>query len=202
MATVLDEAVADAMDDPVNEVAPIADPDGHYEVIDGQLVEIPWMGAQEARIANRLLRNLFRCDPEGRLGEPICETLFVLDPVRNLNRRPDVAFVSRERWPGDRPIPRGKAAWDVVPDLAVEVVSMSNFADEIVDKVAEYFRAGTRLVWVLYPSQDLVYAYDSPESVRILSAGDELGGGAVLPGFRMPVASLFGVDTGGAGQGE
>ena len=192
MATAFDEVVDATL---------AVDSDGHYEIVDGQIVEIPWMGARESWIANRLIRDMNFADADGSLGVTASETLFVLDAGRNLNRRPDVAFVSRERWPVDRSIPRGKAAWDVVPDLAVEVVSSSNFADEIVDKVAEYFRAGTRLVWVLYPSQDLIYAYESPKSVRILAAGDDLDGGAVLPGFRMPVAALFGVDAGGAGQG-
>lgn len=176
------------------------EPDHHYEVIDGQIVETSPMGVLEGMIASRLDQAVGTFARANRLGQVVVEVLFLIDPDRGQNRRPDVAFVSHERWPIDRKMPRGMNAWAVVPDLAVEVVSPPNYADEIVDKVAEYFRAGARLVWVFYPSQDLVYAYDSPKSVRILSAGDELDGGATLPGFQMPVASLFGVDAGGAGQ--
>ena len=112
-----------------------------------------------------------------------------------MKRRPDVSFVSSSRWPLDRGIPR-TSAWDVVPDLAVEVVSPTNTAEAVLAKLEEYFRAGTRLVWVVFPDQEKVYVYESPTTVRILQAGDDLDGGAVLPGFRYSLAELFG-DEGG-----
>ena len=55
----------------------------------------------------------------------------------------------------------------------------------------EYFRAGVRLVWVIYPDLNQVYVYESPSKVRILHQSDELDGGTVLPGFRLKVAALF-----------
>src|SRR5207249_957331 len=107
------------------------------------------------------------------------------------NRRPDVAFVTYERWPMNRPIPLTDNAWDVVPDLAVEVSSRHDLAEELVQKLTEYFQAGVRLVWVIYPKQRLVYVYESPTQVRGLTQSDELDGGTVLPGFRLPLANLF-----------
>ena len=124
-----------------------------------------------------------------KLGLVVTETLFVLDAQRNLKRRPDVAFVSYPRWREDR-VPRTEA-WDVVPDLAVEVISPTNLAEEIDDKITDYFTAGVRLVWVLYPASGRVYVYQSPERVTGLERTDELEGGDVLPGFRLPVAALF-----------
>jgi Uma2 family endonuclease len=81
--------------------------------------------------------------------------------------------------------------WDVVPDLAVEVISPSDLVYDLIQKIAEYFEAGVRLVWVVYPPQRLVYVYESLTRARILTVADELEGGAVLPGFRLPVANLF-----------
>jgi hypothetical protein len=46
-------------------------------------------------------------------------------------------------------------------------------------------------MWVIYPTQRLVYVYESPRQPKILGEADELDGGAVLPGFRTPIASLF-----------
>ena len=132
-----------------------------------------------------------------KLGLVVVEVLFQIDPDRRRKRRPDVAFVSGERWPIGRNVPRGDAAWEVVPDLAVEIVSPNDLADEVVDKLADYFRVGIRLAWYVYPSQALIYVYDSPKSVRILSMGDDLDGGAVLPGFKLPVSALFGEDARG-----
>ena len=81
--------------------------------------------------------------------------------------------------------------WDVVPDLVGEVVTPEERADDLMAKIADYFQAGTRLVWLVYPRLQLVYAYESLTQARILSASDELDGGAVLPGFRLSVAALF-----------
>ena len=105
-------------------------------------------------------------------------------------RRPDVAFVSYDRWPRQRRIPRAEA-WDVVPNLVVEVISPSDRGNDIVDKVAEYFRAGVACVWVIFPSQEQGYVYTSPTQVRILTRPDELHGEPVLPHFRLSLVSLF-----------
>jgi hypothetical protein len=48
-----------------------------------------------------------------------------------------------------------------------------------------------QLVWVVYPKQRLVYVYKSPTRSKVLSEDDALDGGSVLPGFKLPVASLF-----------
>jgi Uma2 family endonuclease len=117
--------------------------------------------------------------------------LFRLPLSVSRSRRPDVAFVTFERWPLSRLIPATDNAWDVVPDLAVEVISPSDLAEEILEKVSEYFQAGVRLVWIIYPQQRLAYVHESLTQVRCLSQADELDGGVVLPGFRLPLGNLF-----------
>jgi len=162
-----------------------------YEVVDGQVVEKPPMGAFESVLASFLARWLAPYADENHLGLVVTETLFLIDPTKKLKRRPDLAFVSKERWPLKRSVPR-KEAWEIVPDLAVEVISESNLADEVEVKREESLRAGVRQVWVIYPVTSKVYVYDSATSVRILQLGDDLDGGSLLPGFRLPLAVLFG----------
>jgi Uma2 family endonuclease len=116
--------------------------------------------------------------------------LLDLGPTVRRKRRPDVAFVSYERWPRQRRVPRAEA-WDVVPNLAVEVVSPSDGGADIVDKVSEYFGVGVECVWVIFPSQEQVYVYESPSRVRILTRVDTLCGEPVLPHFRLPLTALF-----------
>ncbi len=70
-------------------------------------------------------------------------------------------------------------------------VSPQDLAEDIIKRLNEYFAAGTNLVWIVDPTQGLVYIHDSPRQVRILGEADELDGGVVLPGFRIPIASLF-----------
>jgi Uma2 family endonuclease len=181
-------------------LAHLAPPDGRpdaeeslYEVVDGRRVEIPPMSAYAAKIASRLSTELNNHARAHQLGEAVVETLFRLPLTedRGRNRQPDVAFVAYQRWPADRPQPEDANAWDVVPDLAVEVISPHNLAEEILDRLLEYFRADVRLVWVVYPRQRMIFVFDSPTRVQALSQDDTLDGGPVLPGFRLPLGNLF-----------
>lgn len=174
----------------------VIEPDNDYEVVNGRIVEVPFLGIYEIRVANRLAKSIVLFDPLGELGEVVIEALFVLKNDPMLRRRPDLAFVSLARWPADSPDDR-EAAWDVVPDLAVEITCPSDLIDDLMDKIDEYFAAGVRLVWVVYPKQRKIYAYQSPTTVTILEVGEELDGGAVLPGFRLALRDLFKVRGGG-----
>ncbi|MBW3540331.1 MAG: Uma2 family endonuclease [Planctomycetes bacterium] len=174
---------------PFNADAAVADPDVLYEVVDGQWREIEPMGALEGMLATELVRYLGNFVFEHKRGFVGTEILFELDADRRLRRRPDVAFVSFERWPR-RSVPRTEA-WPVVPDLAVEVVSPTNRAEDINEKLTDYFAAGVRLVWVLYPEPGRIYVYTSPTQVRGLERSETLDGGDVLPGFSLPIERLY-----------
>lgn len=166
------------------------EPDSLYEVVNGEIVEPPPMGAYEVDIASELLFYLRQFAKKHKLGRAVAEMLFLLDQEKNLQRRPDVAVVTYERWPRDRKVPRTNA-WDVVPELAVEVVSATNTAEEILAKIRDYFKYGVHRVWVVYPVEELVYVYRSPVEPRVLTNTGELDGEDILPGFRLPVAALF-----------
>jgi Uma2 family endonuclease len=174
-------------------VVPLPPPDlGEplYEIIDGQRVEIPHMSTLAARIANRLMFLLELAGQQGDLGQAVTEVLFHLALPVDRNRRPDVAFITFERWPKDRPS-GDENAWDVVPDLVVEVISPNDYAEELLGKIDEYFQSGVRVVWIVYPKQALVYVYESLTRVRGLTRADVLEGGVVLPSFRLPLDQLF-----------
>ncbi len=161
-----------------------------YEVVDGQVVEQESMGAYEMRLATLLVARLEAFAKEHQLGRAVQEMLFDLALPTNRKRRPDVAFVSFDRWPKQRRIPRTEA-WEVVPNLAVEVVSPTDRADYVMDKVAEYFEAGVEQVWVVFPSQEQVYIYTSTTRVDILTRSETLRGDPILTHFQLPLAELF-----------
>ncbi len=171
--------------------SPVNGDDSLYEIVRGQRVELPPMSAYASRIASRLGGKLNEFAEAHSMGEAVVETLFRLPFPEDCNRRPDVALVTAERWPRDRPMPEDDNAWDVVPDLAVEVISPTDRAEDLLEKVEEYFRAGVRLVWVIYPRRRLVYVYQSLTQIQGLTRAEELDGGTVLPGFRLPLAALF-----------
>src|SRR5207244_67545 len=97
-----------------------------------------------------------------------------------LVRLPDVAFVAWARFPDGKlpaePIP------ELVPDLAVEVLSRGNTEAEMERKRNEYFAAGVRLVWYLDPEPRTVRVYTNPTEVRLMTEDEALDGGEVLPG--------------------
>ena len=158
-----------------------------YEVVDGQIVELPPMEAHESELTFSLAFAIEQFVAARRLSKIVVELLFRIDVVRNLKRRPDIAFVSAARWPFGKRVPKGEA-WEMVPDLAVEVVSESNGAAEIVGKIRDYFHTGTQIVWVIYPETRQMYVYTSVSDVRILLEPAELDGGQLLPDFRLPSA--------------
>ena len=82
---------------------------------------------------------------------------------------------------------------EVPPDLAVEVISPSNTRREMEIKLAEYAKAGVKLVWYVDPERKEVDVYPkgNPKRKKTLGVTDELDGGVVLPGFTVKVARIF-----------
>jgi Uma2 family endonuclease len=161
-----------------------------YEVVDGQRVELPPMATSSNRVANKLgffMETWASAEAAGRVS---VEMLHWLDEASELKRRPDISYVSYDRWPRNKPVTDDEA-WDVVPDLAVEVVSPNDKADGLLEKVEEYFLAGVLQVWVVYPRRRVAHVFESFTQIKVTAEGQELDGGTILPGFRVPLATLF-----------
>lgn len=76
------------------------------------------------------------------------------------------------------------------PDIAIEVVSPSNTAADIQEKVLDYLEARTALVWVVYPRTRTLVEHRSMSEVRMLGVDDVLSA-PLLPDFALRVADLF-----------
>lgn len=103
-------------------------------------------------------------------------------------RAADVAFISNERYAQRR---KAGGFLEVAPDLVVEILSPDDRWSEIMQKLREYFVIGVRLVWVADPLAKTIYAYRSLTDVREFTEEDDLPGDDVLPGFSVPVTTLF-----------
>jgi Uma2 family endonuclease len=171
------------------------DRDTLYEVVGDQVEVLPPMGVREVLVASFLQRVMGTFTDREKLGTVVTEALFQLIAKPRLQRRPDLAFVSYRTWPADRSILDIETnAWHVIPDLAVEVVSPTDMAVEVLARVREYFDAGVSRVWLVFPTHQLVYDYESPTRVQISARPDTLVGDPVVPGFRLPLSELFGVE--------
>ena len=157
------------------------------ELVEGVLVE-KIMGFPESVLAmyiGRLLGNFV--DPRNLGVIAGADGMLKLSP--NLLRLPDVSFISWERLNGKFPT---DAAPALAPDLAVEVVSHGNTQKEMTRKCSEYFIAGAKVVWMVYPKTRSVKVYASPDRCDTLTESDVITGGTILPGFSLEVRKLFG----------
>jgi Uma2 family endonuclease len=157
------------------------------ELVDGTLVEKA-MGFEESRLAGELLYHVRHYLGQNDLG--ICvgaDGMMRIAP--GLVRIPDLSFISWERLPGREslrePIP------DLAPDLAVEVLSEGNTKQEMARKVREYFEAGVLLVWLIDPRKRTARVYSTMGKSTLVRASEALDGGAVLPGFVLPLSNLL-----------
>jgi Uma2 family endonuclease len=157
------------------------------ELVDGVLVEKA-MGYYESWLAVVLLGVLARYMEEHDLGIVLGEA-GALKLAPELVRIPDVSFLSWDRFPNRELLPEPIPA--LAPDLAVEVWSRSNTEAEMERKLEEYFTAGARLVWYVYPETRSAKVYTSAQQFRVLHEDDVLDGGDVLPGFRLTIRDWF-----------
>ncbi len=157
-----------------------------YELVNGVLVEKA-MGLYESYLAAVFVRLLGVFATEKDLGIVLgADGMMRLMP--GLVRIPDVSFISWAQLPG-RKVPRADVPRR--PDLAIEVISKSNTPKEMAEKLAEYFSAGVREVWYVYPVPREVHVYKTPQERTVLGPSQTLDGGQVLPGFRLTLDELF-----------
>ena len=166
------------------------DSDDLYEIVDGKLVE--YSSTTYASITtNRLAQQIMHFVEGRNLGEALVLALFHLPLEVERQRRPDVAFISTARWPQDRPMSIVDNAWKIAPDIAIEVVSPTDRAEELAEKIGEYFAAGVIQVWVVYPLLKSIQVHESAALARSYYETEILTGGTILPGFQLTVGSIF-----------
>ena len=163
---------------------------GHrYELVKGGLYEMPPAGGRHGSVAMRIGILLGAHVMANRLGEVFAaETGYILRRDPDTVRAPDVSFIASDRLPPGE-LPAGYL--EIMPDLAVEVLSPNDRPNEVRDKVEDWLRAGVTLVWVIYPTSRSATVYRSMDDVQELSEDDSLDGEQVVPGFSCSVGDLF-----------
>lgn len=145
-----------------------------HGIVSGNVYGLLWTFVREHRLG--------RCFTDG--------TGFALPGLPNTVRSPDAAFVRADRLPAAG-VRTSSGFLPLAPDLAVEVLSPSETASDLDEKLADYLTAGTPFVWVIDPARRRVSIVAADAPVRWLREGDTLDGGTVLPGFSCAVAELF-----------
>lgn len=156
----------------------------HMEWVDGQLVEKTGMTLRHGLVQSRLdsaWRVYKQSSSQG--GEVFTEA-----PCRTLKqvRRPDIAYVT-PAFLGQL----GNAA--VAPQsfpLIAEIVSPTDYTEDIFAKAQEYLQSGCEEVWLVLPESHYVFAITSQQRLWF-GAGDVASTQIILPGFSIAVDDLL-----------
>jgi Uma2 family endonuclease len=165
--------------------------DAPYELIDGELREVSPCFIDSSRIALRISSPLFQVVESADLGVVTGADggyLLSRPGERETVVAPDIGFIRLER------IPRGydfREFFPGAPDLAVEVVSISDQLGEVADKIRRYLAAGARLVWEVRPLRRTVVVHRPGQAPVELGERAFLDGEDVVPGFRLAIAEIF-----------
>ncbi len=178
----------------VDELHAIPDDGWTYELIKGVLVRMPLSSGGASNMGLLLGAELTVYVKTQGLGRVTGEQGgYRLDPAhpRETELGPDYAFVRADRVPS-RTSPDYFKAWQLAPDLAIEVVSENQYAPGMAAKAKTYLSFGTRLVWVIWPRYERVDVWHpGDETPTALGVDDTLDGEDVVPGFTYPIADLF-----------
>src|SRR3989442_13876076 len=135
----------------------LPDDDMQHELDEGELIVMPppkpGHGRGQAKIAH-LLRDFVK---RHSLGEVFTETGYLLRTGPWTVRAPDVSFLCSARASQVQPDEYIHGA----PDLAIEIVSASDTAAQMMRKVNQYLRFGGHTVWVIYPELQQVHVFEA-----------------------------------------
>ncbi len=162
--------------------------DKRFELIDGEIYEVPTASHLHSWIASRIFELLALFVVPRTLGKVYMDGTGY-DLPNGDSVIPDLSYFTAENA-----LPPA-AVLTVAPDLAVEVVSPSNTQDVLRKKINGYLESGTRRVWVVYPDAMEVDVHwlqaDGSRANRTFGANDTLTGEDVIPGFSVKIAEIF-----------
>lgn len=161
---------------------------GSCELVEGKIVSMsptkPVHGHYEYRIA-KAIGDFVEANQLGevQVGEVGIYTARNPDTVRGA----DAIFISYER------LDQATAGdyLDVAPELVVEIMSPNDRWSEVRKKLQEYFGIGVQVILVVEPEEKVISVYRSRTDVMEFGEEDMLVIEDVLPGFAVPVRTLF-----------
>jgi Uma2 family endonuclease len=172
----------------VEELWELRDEPYRLALIDGELYRMPGAGGTHGALLIFLGMHLGPFVVRRRLGKMYGDTGFRLFPDRETTLFPDIAFVRAERVPSEE---QEERFLNLVPDLAMEIVSPTDYPKLLDDKLAQYMEAGTPCVVRLYPRTRSVRVYRPGREVAVLGTEDTFTVDDVLPGFTIRFGDLF-----------
>jgi Uma2 family endonuclease len=153
-----------------------------YELDEGELITMTRPNTDHGRVERRLLMVLQTHLENSGSGEAFgSNILFVLGP--NTKRAPDVSVVFREVG--------SVKEINGAPDIAVEILSLSNAKKEMQRKLEQFFAAGCKLSWIIDPKTRTVEVWESASTPSRTLVESDMLDTPLLPGLTCPIVKLF-----------
>ena len=164
---------------------------GKAELVDGELVLMSPTGDAPGRAGLEIVVSLRQYEKEGGQGRAYPDNVgFIVDLPNRRSFSPAAAFFTGR--------PAGMKFLEGAPVFAVEVRSEGDYGPaaerQMARKRADYFAAGTKVVWdVDLLGEDVVRSYraDDPEHPVVFRRGDLADAAPAMPGWRLAVDALF-----------
>ena len=164
---------------------------GKAEIVDGEIVPMSPTGGKPGRIGGKIYIRLDAYEQQTGRGYAFPDNVgFLVDLPKRDSFSPDAAFYTGEVI--DEDFLQG------APLFAVEVRSKNDYGPQaekaIREKVADYFRAGTQVVWDvdgLKGKLVRVYRSTDPTNPTVYRRGEVAEAEPALPGWGIPVDEIF-----------
>ena len=154
-----------------------------YELVRGELRKMSPSGARHSRVAARILGSLQPFVDFHHLGAVFAsEGGFWISHRPDTVRAPDAAFVRAER------VVDTVGFFEGPPDAAFEVTSPGDSYSEVEEKTRDWLRAGVRAVIIIDPETRTARVH---RATGAMAVADVIDIDDVIPGWRLPLASLF-----------
>ncbi len=167
----------------VEEFSRLPDEPGKQELSNGQLIIVPPADFIHTETCRRIHAALFLHIMHTGVGVVYPKAGARLGP--ETVRQPDVSFYLH------KPQKHKRGEWAPAPDIAIEVLSPSNTAVYIDEKISQYLAAGSKSVWIVNPDTHRVRIYRADGSHTAIEEPQSLTDEHVLPGFSLSLAELF-----------
>jgi Uma2 family endonuclease len=158
----------------------------------GELIVMPPTGSESGNYNFELNTDLGIWNRQARLGKAFDSSTGFRLP-NGATRAPDGAWVTNERWNALTPQQR-KGFAPICPDFVLELASETDSLDTLRQKMQEYIENGCRLGWLIIPKSKQAEIYRLGQVPEVLQSPDMLSGESVLPGFILPLQTIFQID--------
>lgn len=159
------------------------DQDTLYEFDNGFAEPTSTMKKAERYLIVNIQDKFAQSEPYRLGGRLLPETDVWVSPLQM--RVPDLAFFTRDDI---RIVDEDK---EPIPAFVVELISPTDRADKVEQKVHEYFQAGVQVVWHIHPALQMVRTFTSLNTSTAYFDGDTFDASPVLPDLRFSVQELF-----------